>query len=426
MPQAPGFSRIQFATGSTDDVLACDGVSLAAIAAAAGTPLYVYSAALLRERYRALDQAFGDYPHAIHYALKANSTLAVARLLRRLGAAADANSVWEIEVAKRAGFDPQDIVFTGVGKTSSELECAVSLNVKAINVESSGELDRVEAIAKRLGRIARVAVRVNPDIDAKSHPHISTGLKINKFGVPLDDARELLTSIANRPALKLVGVHVHVGSQVTTLEPLRRAAAFAATLSRDLAAAGATLEYIDLGGGLGVSYDGAAVPTPHEYVTTLVDEVRAQWSTPLPIVIEPGRSMIAPAGVLLATVVDIKPRTADSDFVVIDAGMTELLRPAMYGAYHRIEPVTASHQPLRRYEIVGPVCESSDVVGRDRELPQLSVGDLVAIRDAGAYGSAMASNYNRRPLPPEVLVDDGTYRIIRRRQSVDDMIALES
>jgi diaminopimelate decarboxylase len=417
LPHAHGFSR------QTTEGLVCDGVSLASIAAAEGTPLYAYSAALLRDRYRALDEAFGGYPHAIHYALKANSTLALARLLQGLGAAADANSVWEIDVARRAGFEPDDIVFTGVGKTAAELECAVALNVKAINVESSGELDRVEAIAVRLGRTARVAVRVNPDIDARSHPHISTGLKINKFGVPLDDARGLLASVAHRPALKLVGVHVHVGSQVTTIDPLRRAAAFAATLSRELADRGVRLDYVDLGGGLGVSYDGSPVPTPKEYADALLHEVRA---TSLPIVVEPGRSMVAPVGVLLARVVDIKPRTADSDFVVIDAGMTELLRPAMYGAYHRIEPVQLSGRSARLYEIVGPVCESSDVVGRDRELPALSVGDLVAIRDAGAYGSAMASNYNRRPLPAEVLVDDGGYRVVRRRQTVDDMVSLES
>jgi len=423
LPEVPGFSRQQSATGSADDLLTCDGVSLAAIAAVEGTPIYIYSAALLRERYRALDAAFGDYPHAIHYALKANSTLALARLLCGLGARADANSVWEIDVAKRAGFTAADIVFTGVGKTSAELECAIALDLKAINVESAGELDRVEALAIRLGRIVRVAVRINPDIDAKSHPHISTGLRINKFGVALDDARGLLASLGTRRALKLVGVHVHVGSQVTTLDPLRRAASFAATLSRELIDQGLALDYVDLGGGLGVSYDGSPVPTPRDYVETLVNEVR---STSLPIVIEPGRSMIAPAGALVAQVVDVKPRTAETDFVVIDAGMTELLRPAMYGAYHQIEPVIGSGRPLRHYEIVGPVCESSDVVGRDRELPALAVGDLVAIRDAGAYGSAMASNYNRRPLPAEVLVDDGGYRVIRRRQTIDDMIALES
>ena len=400
----------------------CDDVPLAEIAAAVGTPLYVYSAAALRGRYRAIDEAFGDYPHAVHYALKANSTLAIARLLRRQGAAADANSAWEIDVARRAGFAPTDIVFTGVGKSPSELECAVSLGVKAINVESAGELARVEEIASRLGRTARVAVRINPDIDARSHPRISTGLKVNKFGMPLDEAGDLFDRLPDRRALKLVAVHVHIGSQITSLDPLQRAAALAAAAG-DLAGRRVALEYLDLGGGLGVSYDGSSVPSIGDYVSTLVAAVRA---TGLPIVIEPGRAIAAPAGVVVARVVDLKSRDADSDFAVIDAGMTELLRPAMYDAFHRIEPVTLRRSNTRRYEIVGPVCESSDVVGRDRELPRLKVGDFVAILDAGAYGSAMASNYNRRPLPPEVLVDSGAWRIIRRRQTTDDMLSLET
>ena len=402
--------------------LVCDGVPLSAIAAVEGTPLYVYSAETFRARYRAIDSAFDGYPHTIHYALKANSTLAVARLLRELGSAVDANTVWEVEVARKAGFQPSQIVFTGVGKSPAEIECAVGLGVKAINVESAGELARVEETASRLGRTARVAVRVNPDIDAKSHPHISTGLKINKFGVPVEDARELLASLRSRPWLTLVALHVHVGSQITSLEPLRRAATLAARLSRELQDAGARLEYVDLGGGLGVSYDGREVPDLHEYVSALLDEVRA---TGLPIVLEPGRVIAASAGVLLARVIDLKPRTDDSDFAIIDAGMTELLRPALYGAFHQIEAVTSRPGRDRAYEIVGPVCESSDVVGRDRALPELAVGDLVAIRDAGAYGSVMASNYNRRPLPAEVLVDAGAWRVVRRRQTVADMLALE-
>jgi diaminopimelate decarboxylase len=420
-PTAPsGFFRL--ADGANTN-LVCDGVPLTAIAAAAGTPVYVYSAALLRERYRALDEAFGGYPHAIHYALKANSTLAIARLLRSLGSAADANSVWEIEVARRAGFAPEQIVFTGVGKSPEELECAVALGVKAINVESAGELARLEAIGVRIGKSVRVAVRVNPDIDAKSHPHISTGLKINKFGVPLDDARELLRTLKTRPALTLVAIHLHVGSQITSLDPLRRAAALGAEVSRELRAQGFPLEYVDVGGGLGVSYDATEVPSPAEYVRAIVGEVRG---TGLPVVIEPGRAIAAPAGALVARVIDVKPRTAESDFAIIDAGMTELMRPALYGAFHRIEPVTAPASGDRHYEIVGPVCESSDVVGRDRMLPPLAVGDLVAIRDAGAYGSVMASNYNRRPLPPEVLVDSGAWTIIRRRQTVEEQLALET
>ena len=405
------------------DALVCDGVPLAAIAAAAGTPVYVYSAALLRERYQAIDAAFQGYPHALHYALKANSALAIARLLHGLGSSVDANSVWEIEVARRAGFEPSQIVFTGVGKTPDELEAAAALGVKAINVESAGELARLEAIGTRLGRAVRVAIRVNPDIDAKSHPHISTGLKINKFGVPLADARTLLQTLTARPSLKLVAIHVHVGSQITSLDPLRRAAALAAGVTRELQQQGFALEYVDVGGGLGVSYDGGEVPSAADYVAALVDAVRA---TSLPIVVEPGRSIAAPAGALVARVIDVKPRTADSEFIIIDAGMTELMRPALYGAFHRIEPVSRPAAGDRHYEIVGPVCESSDVVGRDRLLPALEAGDLVAIRDAGAYGSAMASNYNRRPLPAEVLVDAGTWRVTRRRQTIDDQLLLET
>ena len=396
---------------------------VAAIAAAIGTPVYVYSAAEMRARVRALDEAFGGYPHAIHYALKANSTLAIARLLRGAGCAADANSIWEIEVARKAGFAPSDIVFTGVGKSPEELECAVALGAKAINVESSGELARVEAIAERLGRTARVAVRLNPDIDARSHPHISTGLRVNKFGVPLDEAADLLRSLPARRSLKLVAVHVHVGSQITSLDPIRRSASLVAGIVRELSPLGLALEYVDLGGGLGISYDGAGVPSAAEYVGALVDAVR---HTGLPVVVEPGRSIAGPAGALVARVIDLKPRDPQSDFAVVDAGMTELLRPALYAAFHRIELVRDREAAPRRYEIVGPVCESSDVLGRDRDLPALAVGDLVAIRDTGAYGSAMASNYNRRPMPPEVLVDAGAWRVIRRRQTVDDMLALES
>ena len=414
-----GFYRLD---AGTHDALVCDGVPLAAIAAAEGTPLYVYSAAVFRERYQAIDGAFNGYPHALHYALKANSALAIARLLRGLGSSVDANSVWEIEVARRAGFEPSQIVFTGVGKTPDELESAVALGVKAINVESAGELARLEAIGSRLKRAVRVAIRVNPDIDAKSHPHISTGLKINKFGVPLDDARALLQTLKTRPFLRLVAIHVHVGSQITSLDPLRRAAALAAAVSQELQQQGFPLEYVDVGGGLGVSYDGGDVPSAADYVAALVGAVR---HTSLPIVVEPGRSIAAAAGALVARVIDVKPRTAESDFIIIDAGMTELMRPALYGAFHRIEPVSSPATGDRHYEVVGPVCESSDVVGRDRMLPLMKEGDIVAIRDAGAYGSAMASNYNRRPLPAEVLVDDGTWRVIRRRQTIDDQLALE-
>jgi diaminopimelate decarboxylase len=410
-----GFSR-------TSQELLCDGVPLSAIARAEGTPAYVYSAALLRQRYRDLDEAFGEYPHAIHYAFKANSTRALVSELRALGSSVDAVSIWEVELARSVGFDARQIVFDGVGKSDAELEAAVGLGLKAINVESQGELTRVEAIAANTHRVARVAIRVNPDIDAKSHPHISTGLKINKFGIPADEARELLRTLRSRSALQLVALHVHVGSQITSLQPLRGAASHLAELARDAQHAGIALEYVDAGGGLGISYDGGPVPSFRDYASALVDELRA---TQLPIVVEPGRSIIGPAGVLLARVLDLKPRTSSSDFAIIDAGMSELMRPVLYDAFHQIEPVVMREGGLRQYELVGPVCESGDVVGRDRKLPALAVGDLVAIRDAGAYGSVMASNYNRRPLPAEVLVDGGQWRTIRRRQTLAEMVALE-
>jgi diaminopimelate decarboxylase len=406
----------------SDSGLLCDGIPLSAIAAAAGTPVYVYSAADIRRRYRELDEAFANYPHRIHYALKANSTLAIARALCQAGSAADANSIWEIEVARKAGFTPADIVFTGVGKAPGELECAVTLGLKAINVESTGELERIEALAAANNRVVAVAIRVNPDIDANSHPHISTGRRINKFGVPSDTARQLIQTIAPRRWVKLVAIHAHVGSQITSIDPLRRAAAFLAHMAGEIRSEGIELEYLDLGGGLGIAYRETPVASSREYAQAVLEEVAP---TKLPIVIEPGRSIVGPAGVLVARVVDLKPKDADSEFAVIDAGMSELMRPVLYDAFHRIEPVQSRAAAERVYEIVGPICESSDVMGRDRRLPQLAVGDLVAIRDAGAYGSAMASNYNRRPLPAEVVVDDGHWTVARRRQTVDDLLSLE-
>ncbi len=402
--------------------LACDGVPLAGIAARAGTPTFVYSAASIRAAWRRFDAAFAGAPHTLHYALKANSTLAVLRLLRALGSGADANSGGEIEVALRAGFIPDDLVFTGVGKTPDELARAVTLGLKAINAESAGELDRIDALARARATRARVAVRVNPDIAAGAHPHISTGRRHNKFGVPIEEARGLYREIARRPGLEPVGVHVHIGSQITDLAPLCAAATALVELARQLAADGIALEHVDVGGGLGISYDGKPAPTVEAYAAAIVPLVRG---TGLTLLVEPGRVVVGPAGVLLARVVDIKPSGGPAPFVVLDAGMTELLRPALYGAYHRIEPVQPRSGPIGTWEFVGPLCESSDVVGRDRALPPLEVGDLVAVRDAGAYGSAMSSTYNRRPLPCEVMVEEGRWEVVRRRQTVDDMTALE-
>ncbi len=402
--------------------LCCDSLPLADVAARAGTPTYIYSAASIRSAWTRLDAAFAAVPHALHYALKANSTLDVLRLLRGLGSGADANSGGEIEVALRAGFIPEDLVFTGVGKTPEELQRAVSLGLKAINAESPGELDRIDAFARARGIRARVAVRLNPDIEAGGHPYISTGRRINKFGVPIELGRELYRKISKMPGLQPVGVHVHIGSQITDLEPLRQAAVALAGLVAELAEDGIALEHLDLGGGLGISYDGSAAPTFEDYAAAVLPVV---GPTGLATLLEPGRAIVAPSAVLLARVIDIKSYFDGKPFVVLDAGMTELLRPALYGAYHRIEPVRPRPGTARTWEIVGPLCESSDIVGKDRVLPPLEVGDLVAVFDAGAYGSTMSSTYNRRPLPCEVMVDDGGWEVIRRRQTIDDMTAME-
>ncbi len=407
---------------STASGLHCDDVAAAAIAAAVGTPTYVYCARAIREAWRALDGAFVPHPHRLHYALKANSTLAIARLLQSLGSHADANSGGEIEVALRAGFSPSQVVFTGVGKTGDELVRAVALDLATINVESAGELERIEAIAAAQGRVASVAVRINPDIDAQTHAKITTGVKASQFGIALSEAPAVYRTIAARPHLRAVGVHMHIGSQMLSLAPIRRAATALVALARELRDGGLPIEHVDLGGGLGISYDGGTAPTPAEYADAVLPIVRESGFT---LVLEPGRVIVGAAGALLARVVDTKSSPDGRRFVVLDTGMTELMRPALYGAYHRIVAVDPPRGAERPADVVGPICESSDVFGRDRSLPPLEVGDLVAILDAGAYGAVMASSYNRRRLPAEVLVDGGEWRVIRRRQTLDDLLALE-
>ncbi len=395
---------------------------LQGIAAGVGTPCYVYDADLIRAAYATLDEAFDGYPHAIHYALKANSALAVVRLLHSLGSHGDANSLGEVDVALRCGFRPDQIVFTGVGKSAAEIDRAVSLGLLAINVESPGELDRIDQRAVAQGTVARVALRVNPDIDAKSHPHISTGLRSNKFGVPIDEAPALFREMAGRQGLAPVGAHVHIGSQITTLDPLSRAAEAVVALAHGLRDEGIHLQHLDMGGGLGISYDGAPVVDPADYVRALVAATR---DSGLKIAIEPGRVLVGPAGRLLTTVVDVKQFPGAKRFVVVDAGMTELMRPALYNAFHRIEPVVPRAGEPGPVDIVGPICESTDSYARDRLLAPVEVGDLLAVRDVGAYGAVMAHTYLRRPLSPEVMVDNGEWRVIRRRQTLDELLALE-
>ena len=356
----------------------CDGVAVADIARATGTPIYIYSAAAIRSAFAALDSAFAGTRHTLHYALKANSTLAVLRLLRSLGAQADANSGGEIDVALRAGFEPSQIVFTGVGKTRDELDRAVALGVKAINIESEGEAARIDALARSRGVKARVALRVNPDIDANTHAHISTGRRFNKFGVPID------------LGLERVGVHDNF--------------------------------FFDLGGGLGISYEGEPGPDPADYAAAVMPIVSA---TGLDLLLEPGRFLIARAGILVGEVADIKAFEGSPRFIVLDTGMTELIRPALYGAFHRISAVTPRPGPEQLCEVVGPLCETSDTLGHERAFGPVEVGDRLAVHDAGAYGIVMASNYNRRPFGAEVLVEDGAWRIIRRRQTYEDLVQYE-
>jgi len=390
------------------------------IVRAVGTPVYVYDGAAIATRYRALDQAFGSYPHRLHYAIKSNATRAIVSLLHQLGAGADANSGGEIDLALRAGFKPSDIVFTGVGKTRAELERAIALGVRALNVESPGELARVNAIATTLGVVSRVALRINPDVDAESHPHISTGLAVTKFGMTIDEARQMARDTAAQPAVQLVGLHVHVGSQVTRAEPIRRAAEAVVSLAEDLLAAGVPLEHLDLGGGLGIAYrPGDRVLSVEDYAAAVLPVISRVG---LPLVLEPGRWLVGPAGMLITEVVDLKHRPDGRWFVIVDAGMTDLMRPALYGAWHAIVAVHPRPGPAIHADVVGPVCETTDTLGTDRALPPIEVGDLLAICDTGAYGAVMASNYNRRPMAAEVLVEHESWRVVRRRQTIDDMM----
>jgi len=400
--------------------LLCDGIQLAAIAAEVGTPVHVYSAALVDARFERLELAFEGWPHRLHYALKANSTLAIARRLLALGAGADANSAGEIEVALRAGFTPDQIVFTGVGKSGAELERAIGLDLAAINAESPGEIDRIATIAAAHGRIARVAVRVNPDIDPGSHPHISTGQSATKFGVSTDDAAAMIRDVGGRASVNVVGLHVHIGSQVTSLDPITRAVRTLTDLAATMSGDGVRLEHLDVGGGLGIAYapDDAELAV-EDYAAAVLSVVKPSG---LKLLLEPGRWLVGPAGVLVTTVVDLKRHPNGGWFVVVDAGMTDLIRPALYGAWHAIEPVVQREGRSIPAEIVGPVCETSDTLGRQRQLPPVQVGDRLVIRDTGAYGAVMASNYNRRPTAAEVLVDAGGWRVVRRRQTVDDML----
>jgi diaminopimelate decarboxylase len=400
--------------------LTCDGVSLTEIARAAGTPVYVYSQGLLEENFRRFDAAFSSVPHLVCYATKANSNLSVLRCLAALGSGADVVSGGELRAAIEAGIPADRIVFSGVGKTEAEIAQAVAAGILAFNAESEREIEKIDAAAKSAGTIARVALRVNPDIDARTHPYISTGLKHNKFGVDIARAREVYERARKLSAVLMTGVQAHIGSQITHAEALSETAVSLGRLAEELLARGFALETIDLGGGIGIANEEGPGLTPESYAAAVLPHVSR---LPLKVLIEPGRSLVGQAGALLTRVLDIKENVGKS-FVVTDAGMNDFLRPALYEAVHRIEAVVPRGQSFVA-DVVGPVCETSDFFARDRKMDRPSEGDLLAILDAGAYGFSMASNYNFRPRPAEVLVASGGFRVVRRRETWEDLTAPE-
>lgn len=401
--------------------LAVEDVSLADIAARFGTPTYVYSAATLTRHYRVFTEALAGIDHEICYAVKANGNLGVLGLLADLGSGFDIVSVGELERVITAGGDPAKIVFSGVGKRDDEIARALEVGIACFNVESASELDRIDAIAQSRGVRAPISLRVNPDVDARTHPYISTGLKENKFGIAVDEAEALYREAATRAGLNVIGVDCHIGSQLTDLSPFKDAVTRLLALIDRLAEAGITLEHIDVGGGLGITYEDETPPSPAAYAEIIRELVAGRN---LKLIFEPGRVLVANAGVLLTRVLHLKPGqdSAEKHFAVVDGAMNDLIRPALYDGWHRI--VTVDEQPTatpRAWDIVGPVCETADFLGQGRELA-VAQGDLLAVRSAGAYGFVMASNYNARPRAAEVIVTGRDVHEVRARETMADLM----
>ncbi|MCC6207453.1 MAG: diaminopimelate decarboxylase [Gammaproteobacteria bacterium] len=404
-----------------DGVLTAEGVDLRTVAAEFGTPCYVYSRAAIERQWRAFDQAFQAREHLVCFAVKACSNIAVLNLLARLGSGVDIVSLGELERVLAAGGDPGRTVFSGVGKGRREIRRALELGIGCFNVESSAELDRIEAVAGEVGRRARVSLRVNPDVDARTHPYISTGLKENKFGIPVVEAEELADRAVRLKHVDLVGLDCHIGSQLTSTAPFEDALDRLLMLVDRLARRGIELRHLNLGGGLGVRYRAEQPPSPAEYATALLSRLGAR---PGRLYIEPGRAIVANAGILLTRVEYLKPG-GEKNFAIVDAAMNDLIRPALYDAWHEILPVAPRNdQPIRTYDIVGPVCETGDFLGKGRELA-LQSDDLLAVCSAGAYGFVMSSNYNSRPRAAEVLVDRGRAHLIRERETLPMLFAGE-
>ncbi len=405
-----------------DGALHAEGVALERIAEVVGTPVYVYSAGELRSRYRALAQAFAGARVTICYALKANMNLAVVRTLVAEGAGADVTSGGELFRALRAGADPQRIVYSGVGKRDDEIDSALRAGIRLFNVESRAELRRIDARAGELGLRAPVAFRVNPDVDPKTHPYIATGLRSSKFGIPIDEALDAYAEAKALPNLRVAGVDCHIGSQITEIGPFADALARVRVLVQELRSAGHAIEVVDVGGGLGVTYGEETPPTPQAYAAAVLHAV---GDLGCEIVLEPGRWITANAGVLLTRVLYEKDNDGKR-FVVVDAAMNDLIRPALYQSQMRIEPVRAADGPERSVDVVGPVCESGDFLAKNRALPPVERGGLLAICSAGAYGFAMSSNYNARPRAAEVLVAGDRFAVVRARETLDDLVRGES
>jgi len=431
--RAPGFSYRESNRGllrrDGSLVLHSEEVSLPKLAEKYGTPLYVYSARMIEERYREFDKAFGEEPHTVCYSVKANSNLSILRMLARRGSGFDIVSGGELERVLAADRKAaKRTVFSGVGKTREELSAGLKAGILLFNVESESELWALAECAGRLGKAAPLALRVNPDVAAETHPYISTGLHKHKFGVPIRDARTLYAKASGMRYLKPKGVSVHIGSQITDAAPFGEAMARVADLVRELRGDGHEIDYVDAGGGLGISYN-----QPHADFLAQVTEYADTLSAPLRplnvhLLLEPGRSIIGPAGLLLTSVI-YKKSNDSKRFLVVDAAMNDLIRPALYGAHHEIVPVIRERDQTSKTEtvdIVGPVCETGDFFARDRVIPSIEEGDLVAILDAGAYGMSLSSNYNTRLRPAEILVSGKIAKVIRRREEVSDLLRTES
>jgi diaminopimelate decarboxylase len=408
------------AFGYQAEAFYCEEVPIAAIASEVGTPCYIYSYRMLVEGYRTLDQAFTGLPHVICYAMKANANLAILRAFIDQGGGVDIVSGGELFRALRAGADPQKIVFAGLGKTQGEIEAALQAGILLFNVESLQELEAIQAVAGTLRKRAPVALRVNPDVDPKTHPYISTGLRQSKFGIPIQEAMAIYRRMRALPNLHPVGVHAHIGSQITEVAPFQESVAKLASLVTALRQDGFDMRYLDIGGGFGIRYNDEGPPAPAEYVQTLRPLLGDLGCT---ILMEPGRWLVGNAGILVTQVLYTKTNQ-DKKFLIVDGGMNDLIRPSLYNAYHAIVPVArpANGQPQTRLDVVGPICESGDFLAKERALPACQPGELLAVMSAGAYGFAMASNYNARPRAAEVMVRGNKFSVVRTRETYEDLI----